>query len=104
MRRVVHERVVQGRQYEANRCAKQMKCDDQVVPRGRLGVVPWERFIDKGLAYKYKDAGKQMGVYIGSLVVQIGPAFETPLGVVHDGPIALADAVVVLIPWRDIVV
>ena len=44
-----------------------------------------------------------MTVYIGGLVVGICPALETAFGVVHDGAVAIADAIVVLIPWRDLV-
>lgn len=39
-----------------------------------------------------------MAIYIGGLVVEIGPAFETRLDVVHDGAVPMADAIVVLIP------
>lgn len=45
-----------------------------------------------------------MAMYIDRLVVEIRPTFEAGLGVVHDGPVAMADAVVVLIPRRDLVI
>lgn len=45
-----------------------------------------------------------MAIYVGGLVVEIRPAFETSLDVVHDGAVPMADAIVVLIPWQDLVV
>lgn len=45
-----------------------------------------------------------MAVYVGGLVVEVHPAFETGLGVVHNGAISMADAIIVLIPHRDLVV
>ena len=45
-----------------------------------------------------------MAIYIGGLIVEIRPAFEAGLGVVHDGTVAMADAIVALIPRRDLVV
>lgn len=45
-----------------------------------------------------------MAMYIDRLVVEIRPTFEVGLGVVHDWAVAMADAVVVLIPRRDLVI
>ena len=45
-----------------------------------------------------------MAVYIDGLVVEISPAFETGFDAVHDGAVPMADAIVILIPQRDLVV
>ena len=45
-----------------------------------------------------------MTIYIGGLVVEIRPAFKAALGVIHDGTVPMADAIVILIPWRDLVI
>lgn len=45
-----------------------------------------------------------MAVYVGGLVVQICPAFETGPDVAHDGAVPMADAIVVLIPLWDLVI
>ena len=45
-----------------------------------------------------------MAEYIGRLVVEIRPALEASLGVVHDGAISVADAIIILIPLRDLVI
>ena len=45
-----------------------------------------------------------MAKYIDGLVVEISPAFETGLEVVHDGAVPIADAIVVLIPQRYLVI
>lgn len=45
-----------------------------------------------------------MAVYVGGLVVEVHPAFETGLGVVHNGAISMADAIIVSIPQRYLVV
>ena len=45
-----------------------------------------------------------MAIYIDGLVMEICPAFEAGPGVIHHGTIAMADAIVVLIPRRDLVI
>ena len=45
-----------------------------------------------------------MAIYIGGLVVEVCPAFETGLGGVHDWTVSMANAIVFLIPWRDLVI
>ena len=45
-----------------------------------------------------------MAIYIGGFVVEISPAFETGVDVVHDGAIPMADALVILVPQRDLVI
>ena len=74
------------------------------VPRGRLGIVPRKCFIYKALAHNREDSRQQMAIYISGLVMEIRPAFEAHLGVVHDGAVAMADAIVVLIPRRHLII
>lgn len=45
-----------------------------------------------------------MAIYVGGLIMEVCPAFETGLDVIHDGAVPMADAIVVLIPWRDLVI
>lgn len=45
-----------------------------------------------------------MAIDIRGLIVQICPACETGLGVIRDGAVSMADVIVVLIPWWDLVV
>ena len=45
-----------------------------------------------------------MAIYVGGLIVEVCPAFETGLDVIHDGTVPMADTIVVLIPWRDLVI
>lgn len=45
-----------------------------------------------------------MAIYIGGLIMEIRPAFEASPDVVHDGAIPMANAIVVLIPWRYLIV
>ena len=45
-----------------------------------------------------------MAIYIDGLVMDICPALETALGVAHDGAIATADAIVILIPEWDLII
>ena len=45
-----------------------------------------------------------MAIYICGLIVEIRPAFEATSDVVHDRTIPMANAIVVLIPWRDLIV
>jgi len=73
-------------------------------PLWPLGVVPRERSIYEALANNCKDSRKQVAIYIGGLIVEIGPALETGFDVVHDGAVSMADAVVVLIPGWNLVI
>lgn len=103
-RRVVHEGMIESREAETDGSTAQMERDDQIIPRGRLGIVPRERLIDETLADDCKDGRKQVAIYIRGLIVEVGPARETGLDVVNDGAVSMADAVVVLVPGRDFVI
>ena len=96
--------MIESRDAETNRYGTQMKRNHQIVPRRRVGVLRREGSIHVPLAQNRKDSRKQMAIYIDAFVVEIGPAFETGLDVVRDGAVPVADAVVVLIPRRDLVV
>ena len=104
MRRAIHQRMVQSREPETKRRGAQMECDYRVVPRGRLGIVPRKCVVYEALAHHCKDTRKQMAEYIGRLVVEVRPALEASLGVVRDGAISMADAIIILIPLRDLVI
>ena len=45
-----------------------------------------------------------MAINIGGLIVEIRPAFEAASDVVHDRTIPMANAIVILIPRRDLIV
>lgn len=96
--------MIESREAETDRRAAQMERDDQIIPRGRLGIVARVGSIDEALADDRKDGGDQVAIYIRSLVVEVGPALDTGLDVVHDGAVSMADAIVVLVPGRNVVI
>lgn len=81
-----------------------MERDHQIVFRGRLGIIPRERCIYEALAHDGKNSRKQVAIYIGRLIVEIGPALETSFGVIRDGAVSMADTIIILIPRRDLVI
>lgn len=101
---MTREGMKQSREAKANRYSTLMKCDNQIVPRCRFGVMPRKGFIYVAMTQYCKDSRKYMAIYVGGLVVEIKPAFETGVDVVHDGAVPMADTLVVLAPRRELVI
>ena len=96
--------MIQSREAEAYGCTQQVERDYHIVPRSCLRIIPWECFIHKALAQHCEDTGEQMAIYIGGLIMEICPALEASLGMAHNGAIAMADAIVMLVPRWDLII